>query len=98
MLGKIVCTPTYILLAASWFFCLNLAQDFDVCIIGAGSAGLYSAIKLKDFGYNVALIEKAPTPGGHAFYFEGDNVAVQINPDTPFVHDFYKRLGMKAQP
>ena len=41
----------------------------DVCIIGGGSGGTYSAIRLQQLGMNVALIEKEDHLGGHVNTF-----------------------------
>lgn len=37
----------------------------DVVIIGGGSAGTYSAVRLKDMGKSVTVIEKDVILGGH---------------------------------
>jgi heterodisulfide reductase subunit A-like polyferredoxin len=37
----------------------------DVCIIGGGSSGIYSAIQLRDHGKSVAIVEKKDRLGGH---------------------------------
>jgi len=37
----------------------------DVAIIGGGSAGTYSAVRLKDMGKSVVVIEKDVVLGGH---------------------------------
>jgi hypothetical protein len=37
----------------------------DVCIIGGGSSGTYSAIRLKEMGKTVTLIERQSRLGGH---------------------------------
>lgn len=37
----------------------------DVCIVGGGSSGTYAAIRLKELGYSVALVEKEDRLGGH---------------------------------
>lgn len=37
----------------------------DVAIIGGGSAGTYSAVRLKDKGKSVVVIEKDVILGGH---------------------------------
>ena len=37
----------------------------DVCIIGGGSTGTYSAIRLRDMGKSVVVVEKKDVLGGH---------------------------------
>jgi len=43
----------------------SAAIQRDVCILGAGASGLFSAVTLKDRGYSVAVFENTPLPGGH---------------------------------
>lgn len=43
----------------------------DVVIIGAGTAGLVAAIRAKDLGANVVLLEKADRPDGNSIYALG---------------------------
>ena len=39
--------------------------DYDVCVIGGGSAGTYAAIRLRDENKTVALVETKNRLGGH---------------------------------
>jgi heterodisulfide reductase subunit A len=39
-------------------------MDYDVLVIGGGTAGMESALELGDMGYSVLLTEKQPTIGG----------------------------------
>ena len=39
----------------------------DVCIIGGGSSGTYSAVRLQQMGLSVAVIEQKPRLGGMIF-------------------------------
>ena len=36
----------------------------DVIVIGAGFAGLYMLHKLRSYGYNALILERAPSIGG----------------------------------
>lgn len=38
----------------------------DICILGAGATGTYAAVRLKDMGRSVAVIERNDRLGGHA--------------------------------
>src|SRR5580692_4352500 len=38
----------------------------DVCVIGGGSAGTYTAVQLRNLGKSVAVLEKQDRLGGHA--------------------------------
>lgn len=40
-------------------------QDYDVCILGSGAAGMSSAAFLKDKGYNVVVLENQNRIGGY---------------------------------
>lgn len=40
------------------------AKTFDMVVLGAGTAGMESALTLGDMGYKVLLVEKAPSVGG----------------------------------
>ena len=41
----------------------NILLEFDVCIIGAGPAGIAAAMRAWDFGKQVCIIEKGPLGG-----------------------------------
>src|SRR5210317_2018011 len=49
----------------------------DVVIIGGGIAGMYAALKFKNEGYNVSLIEKSNRLGGHIYTLEIDGVPIE---------------------
>ena len=38
--------------------------EFDVVVIGAGFAGLYSLYKLRELGYSARVLEQGPSVGG----------------------------------
>ncbi|MCA9217235.1 MAG: GMC family oxidoreductase [Planctomycetales bacterium] len=35
--------------------------EFDVCVVGAGAAGIYSAVRLANLGLNVGVVDAGPT-------------------------------------
>ncbi|MDB0057924.1 FAD-dependent oxidoreductase [Salibacteraceae bacterium] len=39
-----------------------MKENFDIIIIGAGPAGSYCALALRNYGYQVALIDKSIFP------------------------------------
>lgn len=41
----------------------------DVCIIGGGSSGTYTAVRLTDLGQSVVVVEKEDVLGGHTNTF-----------------------------
>ncbi|KAI0595819.1 FAD/NAD(P)-binding domain-containing protein [Biscogniauxia sp. FL1348] len=51
----------------------------DVVIVGGGSTGTYSAVRLRDYNKTVVVVEKKPTLGGHAETY--------VNPFTGFTVD-----------
>jgi len=75
----------------------------DVCILGGGASGMFSAITLKDRGYDVVVLESYALPGGHCAtnsfnplgsspIANGDlanyvDIGVHIYPDTRMVRD-----------
>ena len=75
----------------------------DVCVIGAGAGGMYSAILLRDRGYSVAVIEKNDHVGGHAVTYKqagSDQIfdmGVRVHPNTPLVHKVYGRYGLELE-
>jgi hypothetical protein len=61
----------------------------DVCILGGGAAGTYAALRLRDQGRSVVILERGDRLGGHAETFEDPDtgvpidIGVQIFPDNP---------------
>jgi NADPH-dependent 2,4-dienoyl-CoA reductase/sulfur reductase-like enzyme len=58
----------------------------DIAIIGGGSAGTYSAIRLRDLGKSIVVIEGTDRLGGHARTY--------IEPNTATPIDYFQRLNV----
>jgi predicted NAD/FAD-binding protein len=74
--------------------------DARVCIIGAGAAGLTSALALKERGYrNITVIEREPSVGGKCYsHATGDNL-LELGANIVFpgsiVHGLAQRTGAR---
>lgn len=72
----------------------------DVCIIGGGSTGTYSAIRLRDMGKSVAVVEIKDRLGGHTETYIDPVSHVPIDYGVEFFHnlslvtDWFTRLGV----
>jgi Flavin containing amine oxidoreductase len=72
----------------------------DVCVIGGGGAGAYAAVKLRDAGKSVVVVERSSRLGGHAETYRSSatsapiDIGVQIFPDLPIVRDYFARYGV----
>lgn len=42
-------------------------MNYDVAIVGAGPAGMSAAIRLRELGASVVVIDEQPSPGGQIF-------------------------------
>ncbi|CAG8956445.1 hypothetical protein HYFRA_00003830 [Hymenoscyphus fraxineus] len=77
--------------------------DVDVVVIGGGSAGIHAAIRLKDAGAKVLVIEKKNQIGGHAETYINPNtnfpanIGVIIFENTTTVSSYFDRLGVEKQ-
>ncbi|PFH56848.1 hypothetical protein XA68_15855 [Ophiocordyceps unilateralis] len=74
----------------------------DVCILGGGSSGTYAAIRLKDRGKTVVIVEPKDVLGGHAEtqYFP-DGRHIDYGVEGVFRNDlstkYLQRLGVEYQ-
>ena len=72
----------------------------DVCIIGGGSAGTYTAIRLHQMGYTVALIEKQDLLGGQVNTYVDPmtsktiDYGVKVFNNVSVVRDFFDYLNV----
>jgi hypothetical protein len=76
----------------------------DVVIIGGGVAGTYAALRLKDHGKSVVVIEAKDKLGGHTETYHDQEtgkiveMGVQWYHDLPIVHDYFKRFDIPLTP
>ncbi|KAA8642433.1 hypothetical protein EYZ11_005608 [Aspergillus tanneri] len=71
----------------------------DVVVVGGGASGTYAAIRLKDQGKSVVVVEKTGRLGGHAVTYEDPNTGgsvdygVQLYDNSSLVRSFFSRLN-----
>jgi len=76
----------------------------DVCIIGGGSSGTYSAVNLRDAGKSVVVVERKNRLGGHTETYTDPttgiptDIGVVVFNDTPVVESYFSRLGITPFP
>lgn len=63
-----------------------------VTVIGAGAAGLASAIRLQHAGYNVTIYEKESLPGGKMNQLTKDGYTFDMGPSLVMMPDIYKEV------
>src|SRR5215813_78220 len=72
----------------------------DVCIIGGGSAGTYTAVRLEDFGKSVVILERTDRLGGHAETYinpangQAIDIGVIFFENTQLVQQYFNRFGV----
>lgn len=72
--------------------------NVDVCVIGGGAAGTYSAIKSKDLNKTVVVVEQQDRLGGHTktYVDPGSNTSIELGvaewEDTPIVREWFARF------
>ncbi|WP_405060064.1 NAD(P)-binding protein [Kribbella sp. NBC_01505] len=72
----------------------------DVAIIGGGSTGTYAAIRLRDLGKSVVVIERKDRLGGHTEKYVDPasgasfNMGVVVWHNLPVAHSYLNRLGV----
>ncbi|WP_337102159.1 phytoene desaturase family protein [Paenibacillus sp. YIM B09110] len=63
-----------------------------VIVIGAGVAGLASAIRMQHAGYEVELFEKESIPGGKMHRFEKDGYQFDMGPSLVMMPELYREV------
>lgn len=87
-------------LAAREALAAGPALHRDVCILGGGSAGTYAALRLRDQGRTVAIVERSSRLGGHAETYRDPgtgapiDIGVIVFPDNPLVRGYFGRFGV----
>ncbi|GAK01888.1 phytoene dehydrogenase [Geomicrobium sp. JCM 19037] len=64
----------------------------SVIVIGAGVAGLASAIRLQHAGYQVDLYEKESTPGGKMNVIKQDGYQFDLGPSIVMMPELYREV------
>ncbi|VEU82263.1 Dehydrosqualene desaturase [Acholeplasma hippikon] len=63
-----------------------------VIVIGAGTAGLASAIRLQKNGYDVTILEKNEKVGGRMYQIESNGFKFDVGPTIVMMKDIYEEL------
>ncbi|RIL80170.1 FAD-dependent oxidoreductase, partial [Staphylococcus equorum] len=63
-----------------------------VIVIGAGVAGLASAIRLQHEGYDVEIYEKESLPGGKMHQIEKDGFFFDVGPTIVMMPELYREV------
>ena len=61
-------------------------RPVDVCVVGGGAAGLYSAIIAAEQGASVTLVSRKPLPESSSFWAQGGLAAAIGADDSPELH------------
>ena len=75
----------------------------DVAIIGGGATGTYAAVRLRDLGKSVVVVESADRLGGHTHTYADPatgakvDIGVVVWHDLPIVRDWFARFGVPLE-
>lgn len=73
---------------------------YDVAVIGRGSSGIYAAVRLKDLGKKVAVIERHDYLGGHFQTYTDPKSGIRVElgartfTSNKVTHDFFSRFNI----
>ena len=76
----------------------------DVCVIGGGSAGTYTAVRLGDLGKSVVVVEAKDRLGGHTETYHDPvtggtvDIGVIVFEEDPLVRNYFNRFGVGLAP
>ena len=72
----------------------------NVVVIGSGFGGLAAAIRLRQQGHEVTIVEKRDKPGGRAYVYEQDGFTFDGGPTiitAPWlIHELFERSGRRT--
>ena len=72
----------------------------DVVVIGGGSSGTYTAVRLTDLGKSVVVVETTDRLGGHTQTYTDPatglttDIGVMVFHDLPIVHSYFGRFSV----
>lgn len=75
----------------------------DICIIGGGSSGTYSAIRLRELGKSVVVVEKQDRLGGHTQTYIDLATGIPVDygvvvwHDLPLVTNYFAHFGIPLE-
>jgi hypothetical protein len=75
----------------------------DVCIVGGGSSGTYSAIRLRDMGKSVVVVEREPVLGGHTNTYSVPGTDIKVDygvvvfHELDIVHKYFSRFNIPLE-
>jgi hypothetical protein len=75
----------------------------DVAVIGGGATGTYAAIRLRDLGRSVVVVEHNDRLGGHTQTYTDPatggrvDIGVIVWHDLPLVHQWFQRFGIPLE-
>lgn len=85
-------------------FAKTRAIERDVCVIGGGASGTYTAVAVKDAGRSVVVLEGKQRLGGHTETYVDPatgiptDIGVVVLHNLPVVTDYFARLGTPIIP
>ncbi|RAL08489.1 amine oxidase, flavin-containing superfamily [Aspergillus homomorphus CBS 101889] len=75
----------------------------DVAILGGGSAGTYAAIRLRQMGQSVIVVEKEGRLGGHTHTYSEPTTGIPVDyavlyfEDKPWVRDYFAHFNIPVE-
>ncbi|HEV3172040.1 MAG TPA: NAD(P)-binding protein [Actinocrinis sp.] len=88
--------------AAAWASSADVSHiiERDVVVVGGGSSGTYTAVRLRDLGKSVAVIESQDHLGGHVNTYRDPATGLTTDfgvsdfHDIPVVREYFARFGV----